>query len=97
MTTFLGKYIGGHPAIKEFTVDVLKKVLPELREDLLQWVSRIPHSQTTPQPPVSVPGVGASDDGDARIRQLKDLAELRDQGVLSDEEFAAEKARVRRA
>jgi Short C-terminal domain len=28
------------------------------------------------------------------IQQLKDLAELRDQGVLTDEEFAAQKARI---
>jgi Short C-terminal domain len=40
------------------------------------------------------PGGQASDQGDERIRRLKDLAELRDAGVLTDEEFAAEKARV---
>jgi putative oligomerization/nucleic acid binding protein len=28
------------------------------------------------------------------IQQLKDLAALRDQGVLNDEEFAAQKARI---
>jgi hypothetical protein len=28
------------------------------------------------------------------IQQLKDLAELKDQGVLTDEEFAAEKVRI---
>jgi hypothetical protein len=28
------------------------------------------------------------------IQQLKDLAALRDQGVLTDEEFAAQKARI---
>ena len=28
------------------------------------------------------------------IQQLKDLAELREQGVLTDEEFAAQNARV---
>jgi Short C-terminal domain len=28
------------------------------------------------------------------IQQLKDLAELKDQGVLTDEEFAAQKARI---
>jgi Short C-terminal domain len=32
--------------------------------------------------------------GDDRVAQLKDLAALREQGVLTDEEFAAEKARV---
>jgi hypothetical protein len=29
-----------------------------------------------------------------RVQQLKDLAALKEQGVLSDEEFAAEKARI---
>jgi Short C-terminal domain len=28
------------------------------------------------------------------VQQLKDLAELRDQGVLTEEEFAAQKARI---
>jgi hypothetical protein len=28
------------------------------------------------------------------IQQLKDLAALKDQGVLTDEEFAAQKARI---
>jgi hypothetical protein len=29
-----------------------------------------------------------------RVQQLKDLAALKEQGVLSDQEFAAEKARI---
>ena len=28
------------------------------------------------------------------IQQLKDLAELKDQGILTDEEFAAQNARI---
>jgi hypothetical protein len=28
------------------------------------------------------------------VQQLKDLAELKDQGVLTEEEFAAQKARI---
>jgi hypothetical protein len=40
-------------------------------------------------------GAGAGgEDEDARLRRLERLAELRDKGVLSEEEFAAEKARV---
>ncbi len=35
-----------------------------------------------------------ADEEDARLRRLAQLAELRDKGVLTDEEFAAEKARV---
>jgi Short C-terminal domain len=43
-------------------------------------------------PPPPAPGGGGQD----RVEQLKDLAALRDQGVLTDEEFAAEKARILR-
>jgi hypothetical protein len=32
--------------------------------------------------------------GPDMIQQLKDLAELKDQGVLTDEEFAAQKSRI---
>jgi Short C-terminal domain len=28
------------------------------------------------------------------VQQLKDLAELKDQGILTEEEFAAQKARI---
>ncbi len=35
-----------------------------------------------------------ADDDDARLRRLAQLAELREKGALTDEEFAAEKARV---
>jgi hypothetical protein len=36
----------------------------------------------------------ASAGGEDRVSQLKDLADLKAQGVLTDEEFAAEKARI---
>lgn len=32
--------------------------------------------------------------GDDRVQQLKDLADLKAQGVLTEEEFATEKARI---
>jgi hypothetical protein len=76
----------------EFLFQVRKKSQPELRADLAPWVRR-PRGQKLPDP-VAVPGGQAIDHGGERIRQLKDLAELRDQGVLTDEEFAVEKARV---
>lgn len=49
------------------------------------------------QPPVAeaplppAPPAGGQAD---RIQQLKDLADLKTQGVLTDEEFAAEKAKI---
>ena len=39
-------------------------------------------------------GGGAADDEDARLARLERLGELREKGVLNDEEFAAEKAKV---
>ena len=41
-----------------------------------------------PQPPPPQPA------GEDRVTQLKELAGLRDQGVLTEQEFAAEKARI---
>jgi hypothetical protein len=37
---------------------------------------------------------GGSGGGQDRISQLKDLAALKEQGALTEEEFAAEKARI---
>ena len=41
-------------------------------------------------PPAQQVGSGGED----RVQQLKDLAALKDQGVLTDAEFQAEKARI---
>ena len=48
-----------------------------------------PQEQYAPPPPP--PPAPAAED---RVEQLKDLADLKQQGVLTDEEFAAEKARI---
>ena len=41
-------------------------------------------------PPPAAPAAGGED----RVQQLKDLAALKEQGVLTEQEFAAEKARI---
>lgn len=38
--------------------------------------------------------VAAQDDGDDMLAQLEKLGELRDKGILTDEEFAAQKAKL---
>lgn len=43
-------------------------------------------------PPAAAPPPPAG--GEGRVEKLKDLAALKEQGVLTDEEFAAEKARI---
>ena len=45
---------------------------------------------SAPEPSAPEPSAG----GDDRIAQLKELADLKAQGILSDQEFAAEKARI---
>jgi Short C-terminal domain len=46
--------------------------------------------QYAPPPPPPAPAAAAPDP----IEQLKELASLKDQGILTDEEFAAEKAKI---
>jgi len=57
----------------------------------------VPEQQPPPQqyapspPPYAPPPVAPEDE---RIARLKQLGELKQQGVLSEQEFAAEKARI---
>ncbi len=59
-----------------------------------RWADQgAPQAQAQPDPPApaaAAPAPGMSD----TIEQLKQLSELRDQGVLSEAEFAAQKAKV---
>ncbi|WP_432102247.1 SHOCT domain-containing protein [Streptomyces sp. bgisy091] len=47
-----------------------------------------------PAPPPPTPQAAAPAAGTDRVAQLTQLAELKAQGVLSEEEFATEKARI---
>lgn len=49
------------------------------------------YEQTAPQPPAAAPAAPTSTD---RISALKELADLKAQGILTDTEFAAEKAKI---
>lgn len=51
------------------------------------------YQQPIPPAPPSAPTAPAAGRADS-IQQLKDLAELKAQGILTDEEFAAEKAKI---
>jgi hypothetical protein len=50
-------------------------------------------SQEEQQAPPPAPAPAAASEGD-KIEELKQLAQLHDQGVLTDEEFAAQKAKL---
>jgi hypothetical protein len=49
-----------------------------------------PQQQYAPPPPAPAPAAPAADP----IEQLKELAQLKDQGILTEEEFAAQKAKL---
>ena len=56
-----------------------------------------PYGQPQPAQPEPAPEYAAAPQpapAPDPIQQLKDLAELKDQGVLTEEEFAAQKARI---
>lgn len=51
-------------------------------------------AQAAPAPQQPAAAAPAPAGGDAVIDQLKELAELKAQGILTEEEFAAQKAKV---
>jgi Short C-terminal domain len=57
-------------------------------------VSRRQASRWAAQDTEAYPQEPAPAGGGDRVEQLKDLASLKEQGVLTDAEFAAEKARI---
>ena len=59
-----------------------------------RWAQQ--EAQETPQQqaPVAAPAAAAAPAGESVIDQLKQLGELKSQGILTEEEFAAQKARI---
>ncbi|MEV7611736.1 SHOCT domain-containing protein [Streptomyces sp. NPDC089799] len=55
-----------------------------------QSAAAAPPPPPPPPPPPAPAAVGMDD----KIGQLKELSELKDQGILTEEEFAAQKARI---
>jgi hypothetical protein len=66
------------------------------RRQAERWAAQEPPPDPYQQPPPQqyAPPPPAAGDGESRVDQLKELASLKEQGVLTDEEFAAEKARI---
>ncbi|MET0513531.1 MAG: SHOCT domain-containing protein [Thermoleophilaceae bacterium] len=63
------------------------------RRQSQKWAAQ----EAPPEPPpqqYAAPPPPAAAAGDDRLEQLKNLGSLREQGVLTEEEFAAEKARI---
>jgi hypothetical protein len=59
------------------------------RRQYERWQQEEPQAFAEPQPAGTMPAPEADP-----VHQLKELGELRDQGVLTDEEFAAQKTRI---
>ena len=59
-----------------------------------RWAAQEPHPSRSRATPPRRPRRPRSRLAEDRVAKLKDLADLREQGVLTDEEFAAEKARI---
>jgi putative oligomerization/nucleic acid binding protein len=51
------------------------------------------YAESAPPPPAAA-APPAADDNDRKLDQLKELGELKAQGVLTEEEFAAQKAAI---
>jgi hypothetical protein len=66
------------------------------RRQAQRWAAQdapaYPQQYAAPPPPAPAPAPSGT--GESRIDELKELASLREQGVLTDEEFAREKARI---
>ena len=61
------------------------------RRQAERWSGQDPYQQQQAAPP---PAAAPAAAGQSRVEKLKDLADLKAQGVLTEEEFAAEKARI---
>ena len=51
-------------------------------------------AEQAPQQEYAAPPPAAAAPQESSITQLKELAELKDQGILTEEEFAAQKAKI---
>jgi Short C-terminal domain len=65
------------------------------RRQATRWAAQeAPPQQAYAEPPPPPPPPAPAAGGEDRVQQLKDLAALKEQGVLTDAEFEAEKARI---
>jgi putative oligomerization/nucleic acid binding protein len=63
------------------------------RRQAERWYGQDPYQQQQ-QYAEPAPAAPAPAGGESRVQKLKDLADLKQQGVLNEEEFEAEKARI---
>jgi hypothetical protein len=63
------------------------------RHQQSKWSEQEAQAQQAAPPPAAAPEP-AGDDSDDLINKLKELANLKDQGILTDAEFDAQKAKI---
>lgn len=59
-----------------------------------RWAQQEAQEAPQQQAPVDAPAPAAAPAGESVIDQLKQLGELKSQGILTEEEFAAQKAKL---
>ncbi|MQS11049.1 SHOCT domain-containing protein [Streptomyces kaniharaensis] len=59
-----------------------------------RWAQQDMAAEPAPPPPPPAPAAPAATSMDEKLAQLQQLGQLRDQGVLTEEEFAAQKQRL---
>ncbi|HTE61396.1 MAG TPA: SHOCT domain-containing protein [Solirubrobacteraceae bacterium] len=64
------------------------------RRQAQRWSQQEPSAYQEPEPTYAAPAPPAAAPAPDPIAQLKELAALKEQGILTDEEFAAQKAKI---
>jgi hypothetical protein len=64
------------------------------RRQARRWSQQGPDPYAEPEPTYAAPAPAAAAPAADPIQQLKDLAALKEQGILTEEEFAAQKAKI---
>ena len=64
------------------------------RRQAERWAEQDPAAYGEPEPTYAAPAPVAATPAADPIQQLKELAALREQGILTDDEFAAQKAKI---
>jgi hypothetical protein len=59
-----------------------------------RWAEQEAPAYAEPEPAYAAPAPAAAAPAADPIQRLKDLADLKQQGILTDEEFAAQKAKI---
>src|SRR5262245_32525297 len=83
--------VGRHNATRRAQEEDQEARLQQLEEQQYQQQAAPPPQYAAPPPAAAPPSGGISEQG---IEELKKLAELKEQGILTDAEFEVQKAKI---